>query len=50
MASVRIHNGLLLANVSIENSGGTQTIYVNGLWKSEAREIQDTIRIYQKMG
>lgn len=50
VASVRIANGLFLANVSIENSGGTQTICVNGLWKSEAREIQDIIRAYQKRG
>ena len=50
VASVRIKNGILLSNVSIENSGGNQTICVNGLWKSEARDIQDIIRAYQRRG
>ena len=48
VASFRITNGVFLSNVSIETSGGSQPIFVNGLWKSEAREIQDTIRAFQK--
>ena len=48
IASFRITNGIFLSNISIETSGGSQPIYVNGLWKSEAREIQETIRAFQK--
>ena len=50
VASFRIKNGIFLSTVSIETSGGSQPIFVNGLWKSEAREIQDTIRAYQRRG
>jgi len=50
VASVRIKSGIFLSDVSIENSGGNQTICVDGLWKSEARDIQDIIREYQRRG
>ncbi len=43
VASFRIKNGIFLSNVCIETSGGSQPIFVNGMWKSEAKEIQDTI-------
>jgi Short C-terminal domain len=43
VASFRIKNGLFLSDVCIETSGGSQPIFVNGLWKSGAKEIQDTI-------
>ena len=48
VASVRINNGIFLSDVCIETSGGSQPIFVNGLWKSEATEIQDTIRAFQR--
>ena len=48
VASFRINNGILFSNVSIETSGGSQPIVVNGLWKSKAKEIQDTIRAFQR--
>ena len=48
VASFRINNGILFSTVSIETSGGSQPIVVNGLWKSEAKEIQDTIRAFQR--
>lgn len=48
IASFKITNGLFLSNVWIETSGGSQPIFLNGLWKSEAKEIQDTIRSFQK--
>jgi hypothetical protein len=48
VASFRINNGILFSNVSIETSGGSQPIVVNGLWKAEAKEIQDTIRVFQR--
>jgi hypothetical protein len=48
VASVRVKNGLFLANLSIETSGGSQPIFINGLWKSDAQEVQDLIRAYQR--
>lgn len=50
IASFRITNGIFLSNICIETSGGSQPIFVNGLWKSAAKEIQDTIRSFQKLG
>lgn len=50
VASVRVKNGLFLANVSIETSGGSQPIFINGLWKSDAQQVQDLIRAYQRAG
>ena len=50
VASFRINNGIFLSDVCIETSGGSQPIFVNGLWKSEAKEIQDTIRVFQRRG
>jgi hypothetical protein len=47
VASLRIKNGIFLSNLTIETSGGTQPIFINGLWKSDAREIQETIRAAQ---
>ena len=48
VASFRINNGILFSNVLIETTGGSQPIIVNGLWKSEAKEIQDTLRAFQR--
>ena len=48
VASIRVRNRIFLATLSIETSGGSQPIYINGLWKSEAREVQDTIRAFQR--
>lgn len=48
IASFRIVNGIFLSKVSIETSGGSQPIFMNGIWKAEAREIQDAIRESQK--
>ena len=48
VASFRINNGILFSNVLIETTGGSQPIMVNGLWKSEAKEIQDTLRAFQR--
>ncbi len=48
VASFRIKNGVFLSSVCIETSGGSQPIFINGLWKSEAREVQDAIREFQR--
>lgn len=50
VASFKITNGLFLSNVSIETSGGSQPIFVNGLWKADAKAIQDTLRFFQRRG
>ena len=48
VASIRIRNRIFLATLTIETSGGSQPIFINGLWKSGAREIQDIIRAFQR--
>ncbi|MBC7365862.1 MAG: SHOCT domain-containing protein [Undibacterium sp.] len=50
VASFKITNGIFLSSVSIETSGGSQPIFVNGLWKKDAKQIQDTIRVFQRRG
>ena len=50
IASFKVKNGIFLSNVSIETSGGSQPIFINGLWKSAAREIQELVRAYQQNG
>ena len=49
VASIRVKNGLFLSDVSLETSGGSQPIFINGLWKSAAQEIQDFIRTFQNL-
>src|ERR1019366_1585595 len=48
IASIRIKNGIFLSNISIETSGGSQPIFINGLWKVDAKKIQDGIRASQE--
>jgi len=48
VASVRTIHGLLLSTLSIETNGGSQPIFINGIWNSEARRIQDSIRAHQQ--
>jgi hypothetical protein len=48
VASLRIKSGIFLANLNIETSGGSQPIFINGLWKSAAREIQATVQAAQR--
>jgi hypothetical protein len=48
IASLRVTNGVFLSNVSVETSGGSQPIFINGLWKSSARDVQEGIRDYQR--
>jgi hypothetical protein len=48
IASIRVTNRMFLANISVETSGGSQPIFINGLWKSDARQIQDAVRVFQQ--
>jgi len=50
VASVKVTNGLFLANVSVETSGGSQPIFINGLWKSDARQLAEAVRVFQQGG
>lgn len=47
IASLKVENGIFLANLTVETSGGSQPIFINGLWKSDARELQAIVRGYQ---
>ena len=47
IASIRVKNGVFLSNVTIETSGGSQPVFINGLWKSDSKQLQDFIRAYQ---
>lgn len=49
IASLRINNGIFLATIDIETSGGSQPIHINGLWKSAAREIQAAVQTAQRL-
>jgi hypothetical protein len=49
VASLRVTNGIFLANLDIETSGGSQPIHINGLWKSAAREIQAAVQAAQRL-
>ena len=48
IASMRVTNRIFLANIFIETSGGSQPIFINGLWKSDAKQIQDAVRVFQQ--
>jgi hypothetical protein len=47
VASVRARNGLFFCTLSIETSGGSQPIVINGLSKQAAEEIQQVVRSRQ---
>jgi hypothetical protein len=50
IASIRATNRMFLADISVETSGGSQPIFINGLWKSDAKQIQDAVRVFQQRG
>ena len=47
IASVKLNSGILFADLTIETTGGSQPIFINGLAKGDAQEIKDVIRFYQ---
>ncbi len=47
IASVKVNSGVLFADLTIETTGGSQPIFINGLAKGDAQEIKDAIRFYQ---
>ncbi len=47
IASVKLKSGVLFTDLTIETTGGSQPIFINGLAKNDAQEIKDAIRYYQ---
>ena len=47
IASVKVNSGIFFADLTVETTGGSQPIFVNGLIKGDAQEIKDMIRFYQ---
>jgi hypothetical protein len=47
IASVKLKTGIFFADLTLETTGGSQPIFINGLAKNDAREIKDAIRYYQ---
>jgi len=50
VASLRIRHGIFLSNLNIETSGGSQPIFINGLWKSDACAVQAAVQSAQSAG
>lgn len=47
IASVKLKSGIFFADITIETTGGSQPIFINGLMKGAAQEIKEAIRYYQ---
>jgi hypothetical protein len=50
IASLKVETGIFLADLTIETSGGSQPIHINGLWKSAARKVQAAVQAAQSTG
>jgi len=50
IASLKVNHGIFLSDLTIETSGGSQPVHINGLWKSAARDIQAAVQIAQSAG
>ncbi len=40
IASFKVDHGVFLSNLTVETSGGSQPVFINGLWKGQAKEVQ----------
>ena len=47
VASCRVINGVFLASITIETAGGTQPIFLKGLWKLDAQAVLEMIKSRQ---
>jgi hypothetical protein len=47
VASFKVEHGIFLSNITIETAGGSQPIFINGLWKSDAKVLQEIILRHQ---
>lgn len=50
IASLKVDHGIFLSDLTVETSGGSQPVHLNGLWKSAAREIQAAVQAAQSAG
>jgi hypothetical protein len=50
IASLKVDHGIFLSDLTVETSGGSQPVFINGLWKSAAREIQAGVQAAQSGG
>lgn len=50
IASLKVETGIFLADLTVETSGGSQPVFINGLWKSAAREVQAAVQAAQSAG
>jgi hypothetical protein len=47
ISSVRGYHGVMFSSMVIESSGGSQPIQISGLWKSDARKLEDEVKASQ---
>lgn len=47
ISSMRASHGMVFSSVTIESSGGSQPIVVNGLHKGDARALEEAVRATQ---
>ena len=47
IASLKVDHGIFLSDLTVETSGGSQPVHINGLWKSAARTIQAAVQAAQ---
>ena len=47
IASLKVDHGIFLSDLTVESSGGSQPVFINGLWKSAAREVQAIVQAAQ---
>lgn len=47
ISSLRVEHGIFLSDLTVETSGGSQPVHINGLWKKAAKEIQAEVQAVQ---
>ena len=47
ISSIRANHGLIFSSITIESSGGSQPIYINGLRKGDARKLEAAVKATQ---
>jgi hypothetical protein len=48
ISSIRTQNGIMFSTIVIETSGGSQPVSINGLYKSDAKAIKESIQSMQQ--
>lgn len=47
ISSLRAYHGVIFSSITIESSGGSQPIVINGLRKGDARKLEAAVRATQ---